>query len=97
MQWTTPPACKRRLRAAPGRSDNAPEIPGHRGSSRGANIVDPEGVYDTRVSNDRLLLGLKGTLSTYRLTLLQQRALSAIWEKAAQDLGDKGPLARAAV
>ena len=27
-----------------------------------AVIVDPEGVYDPRVGNDRLLLGLKGTL-----------------------------------
>jgi len=49
-----------------------------------AVIVDPEGVYDPRVGNDRLLLGLKGTLSEYELTLLRQRALSAIREKAAR-------------
>lgn len=49
-----------------------------------AVIVDPEGVYDPRASNDRLLLGLKGTLSEYELTLLRQRALSAIREKAAR-------------
>ena len=29
----------------------------------GALLIDPEGVYDPRVSNDRLLLGLKGTMS----------------------------------
>lgn len=49
-----------------------------------AVIVDPEGVYDPRASNDRLLLGLKGTLSEYELTLLRQRALSAVREKAAR-------------
>jgi len=49
-----------------------------------AVIVDPEGIYDPRISNDRLLLGLKGTLSEYELTLLRQRAHSAIRAKAAR-------------
>jgi len=49
-----------------------------------AVIVDPEGVYDPRNSNDRLLLGLKGTLSEYELTLLRQRALTAVRQKAAR-------------
>src|SRR3954471_15582973 len=41
----------------------------------GALIVDPEGVYDPRLMNDRLLLGLKGTMSEYELSLLRQRGL----------------------
>src|SRR3954454_61528 len=43
----------------------------------GALIVDPEGVYDPRLMNDRLLLGLKGTMSEYELSLLRQRGLAA--------------------
>ncbi len=49
-----------------------------------AVIVDPDGVYDPRNGNDRLMLGLKGTLSEYELTLLRQRALVAVREKAAR-------------
>jgi hypothetical protein len=40
-------------------------------------LIDAEDVYDPRLSNDRLLLGLKGTMSEYELTLLQQRGLEA--------------------
>src|SRR5215207_6207190 len=29
----------------------------------GALVIDPDGVYDPRLMNDRLLLGLKGTMS----------------------------------
>ena len=29
----------------------------------GALVIDPDGVYDPRLINDRLLLGLKGTMS----------------------------------
>lgn len=36
-------------------------------------IADNEGIYDPRLYNDRLLLGLKGTLSEAELHLLQQR------------------------
>ncbi len=43
----------------------------------GALLIDPDGVYDPRLSNDRLLLGLKGTMSEYELSLLQQRGLAA--------------------
>jgi DNA invertase Pin-like site-specific DNA recombinase len=48
----------------------------------GALIVDPEGVYDPRLMNDRLLLGLKGTMSEYELSLLRQRGLAARDTKA---------------
>lgn len=48
----------------------------------GAVLVDPEGTYDPRVMNDRLLLGLKGTMSEYELGLLRQRSLEARDSKA---------------
>jgi DNA invertase Pin-like site-specific DNA recombinase len=45
-------------------------------------LVDQETVYSPRQSNDRLLLGLKGTLNEYELDLLRQRASEARVEKA---------------
>jgi DNA invertase Pin-like site-specific DNA recombinase len=44
----------------------------------GALVIDPEGVYDPRSSNDRLLLGLKGTMSEFELNLFRQRSFQAI-------------------
>lgn len=40
-------------------------------------IVDADGVYDPRGLNDRLLLGLKGTMSEFELGLFRQRAREA--------------------
>jgi len=48
----------------------------------GALLIDPEGVYDPRSSNDRLLLGLKGTMSEFELTLFRQRSHEARHQKA---------------
>jgi DNA invertase Pin-like site-specific DNA recombinase len=48
----------------------------------GALVIDPDGVYDPRLMNDRLLLGLKGTMSEYELSLLRQRGLAARDAKA---------------
>src|SRR5436305_11317506 len=45
-------------------------------------IIDEDGIYDPRLVNDRLLLGLKGSLNEYELDLLPQRSLSARYEKA---------------
>ena len=45
-------------------------------------VIDPDGVYDPGVLNDRLLLGLKGTMSEFELNLLRQRSLEAIRQKA---------------
>ncbi len=45
-------------------------------------LVDQETVYSPRQSNDRLLLGLKGTLNEYELDLLRQRASEARVQKA---------------
>ena len=44
-------------------------------------IIDAEGVYDARQLNDRLLLGLKGTMSEFELGLLRQRAREAFEQK----------------
>jgi DNA invertase Pin-like site-specific DNA recombinase len=45
-------------------------------------VIDPDGVYDPRLMNDRLLLGLKGTMSEYELSLLRERANAARDAKA---------------
>jgi len=46
-------------------------------------IIDGEGVYDPREVNDRLLLGLKGTMSEFELNLFRQRARKAFEMKVA--------------
>jgi DNA invertase Pin-like site-specific DNA recombinase len=48
----------------------------------GAVVIDPDGVYDPAIVNDRLLLGLKGTMSEFELNLLRQRSFEAIRQKA---------------
>ena len=45
-------------------------------------LVDGEAVYAPRDGNDRLLLGLKGSLNEYELDLLRQRSLAARHAKA---------------
>jgi excisionase family DNA binding protein len=47
-----------------------------------AVLVDPDGIYDPAIVNDRLLLGLKGTMSEFELNLLRQRSVEAIRQKA---------------
>ena len=41
-------------------------------------FADEEGVYDSRLPNDRLLLGMKGTLSELELSTMRQRSLEAL-------------------
>jgi excisionase family DNA binding protein len=48
----------------------------------GTVIVDEDGVYDPRHPNDRLLLGMKGTMSEMELSLFRQRSLEALKQKA---------------
>jgi DNA invertase Pin-like site-specific DNA recombinase len=48
----------------------------------GTLVVDPDGAYDPRLVNDRLLLGLKGTMSEYELSLMRQRGIAARDSKA---------------
>jgi DNA invertase Pin-like site-specific DNA recombinase len=47
----------------------------------GALLIDEDGVYDPRLINDRLLLGLKGSLAEFELGLLRQRAQAARKQK----------------
>ncbi len=47
-------------------------------------LIDGEGVYDPRDFNDRLLLGLKGTMSEWELGVLRQRSLEALRLKASR-------------
>jgi DNA invertase Pin-like site-specific DNA recombinase len=45
-------------------------------------LIDQDMVYAPRLSNDRLLLGLKGSLNEYELDLLRARSVEARHEKA---------------
>jgi DNA invertase Pin-like site-specific DNA recombinase len=51
-------------------------------SLSGVLIADPDGIYDPGYYNDRLLLGLKGTMSEAELYLIRQRMLSGRLAKA---------------
>lgn len=44
-------------------------------------IIDDHGVYDPKQINDRLLLGLQGTMSEFELSLFRQRARQAFEQK----------------
>ena len=50
----------------------------------GSVLIDEDGVYDPRSVNDRLLLGMKGTMSEMELSLLRQRSVEALKLKAAR-------------
>jgi DNA invertase Pin-like site-specific DNA recombinase len=47
----------------------------------GTLIVDEDGVYEPRSPNDRLLLGMKGTMSEMELSIFRQRSTEAIKQK----------------
>ena len=51
-------------------------------SLSGVLLADPDGIYDPGFYNDRLLLGLKGTMSEAELYLIRQRMLSGKLAKA---------------
>src|SRR6476661_7921764 len=48
----------------------------------GARVIDPDGVYDPCRANDRLLLGMKGSISEFELGVLRARMLDAARSKA---------------
>lgn len=48
----------------------------------GAVLVDLDGIYDPTMTNDRLLLGMKGTISEFEVNLFRQRSTEAILQKA---------------
>lgn len=45
-------------------------------------LIDENGIYDPRQPNDRLLLGMKGTISEMELSTFRQRAQGALDQKA---------------
>jgi len=47
-------------------------------------IIDEDGVYDPKLINDRLLLGMKGTFSEFELSILRQRSQEALSLKASR-------------
>ena len=51
-------------------------------SIMGVLLIDAEAVYDPRLTNDRLLLGMKGTISEMEVASFRERAQAAILQKA---------------
>jgi DNA invertase Pin-like site-specific DNA recombinase len=41
-------------------------------------VIDDDGVYDPRLLNDRLILGMKGSMAEFELGLMRQRAQEAL-------------------
>jgi DNA invertase Pin-like site-specific DNA recombinase len=48
----------------------------------GTLIVDEDGIYDPRMPNDRLVLGMKGTMSEMEVSIFRQRSIEAMKQKA---------------
>ncbi|QOY86800.1 recombinase family protein [Paludibaculum fermentans] len=55
----------------------------------GALLIDADTTYDPRLTNDRLLLGMKGTISEMEIATFRERAQSALRQKA-----ERGALVR---
>jgi len=47
-----------------------------------ARVIDMDGVYDPSSANDRLLLGMKGSISEFELSVLRARMIDALRAKA---------------
>lgn len=47
-----------------------------------ARVIDLDGVYDPCRPNDRLLLGMKGSISEFELGVIRARMIDAAWAKA---------------
>ncbi len=45
-------------------------------------MIDPDGVYDPCRANDRLLLGMKGSISEFEISVLRSRMFEAVRAKA---------------
>ena len=50
----------------------------------GTLIIDEDGIYDPRSSDDQMMLGLKGAFSVMESSAIRQRAFEAKLEKAAR-------------
>src|SRR5881227_1226626 len=53
-----------------------------------ARVIDRDGVYDPCRPNDRLLLGMKGSISEFELGVLRARMTDAARAKAKRELAD---------
>lgn len=49
-------------------------------------VIDEDGIYDPRLVNDRLLLGLKGSMAEFELGLMRQRARQALLQMIGRGL-----------
>ncbi len=63
----------------------------------GTLILDEDGLYDPATFNDRLLLGLKGTMSEAELHVLQARLKGGILHKASRAAGTRAAAGRSAL
>jgi DNA invertase Pin-like site-specific DNA recombinase len=63
-------------------SVEALEVPARGARPELALIVDEDGAYEPRHPNDRLLLGMKGTMSELELSILRARSFEAHKQKA---------------
>lgn len=50
----------------------------------GARVIDADAAYDPSAPDDRLVLGLKGTMSEFELTLLRKRLVDGTQSKASR-------------
>ena len=48
----------------------------------GVLLIDTQAIYDPRLTNDQLLLGIKGTLSEMEVATFRERAQSALMQMA---------------
>jgi DNA invertase Pin-like site-specific DNA recombinase len=48
----------------------------------GALLIDAEAVYEARLTNDPLLLGMRGAISEMEVAILRERAQAALLQKA---------------
>ena len=48
----------------------------------GVLLIDAQAIYDPRLTNDRLLLGVKGTISEMEVATFRERAQSAVMQMA---------------
>jgi DNA invertase Pin-like site-specific DNA recombinase len=58
----------------------------------GAVLIDAEAVYDPRLTNDRLLLGMKGTISEMEVASFRERAQAALRQKAGAPSPHRSPV-----
>jgi len=50
----------------------------------GTLVIDDDGVYDPKLVNDRLILGMKGSMAEFELGLMRQRAQEALRQMIAR-------------